>query len=125
MGLDRVDRHAEDGGDLVDGTFLEVAQGDAVALADRESPHAGEHGEVVGVASESVGDTVRRIVGIEPARDNAQLARKNTQHNPLIEIVEAAVYARETGLALVDPHAEKFAYRVQEAQAGEQGTIAA
>ena len=66
-----------------------------------------------------------RIVGIEPARDNAQLARKNTQHNPLIEIVEAAVYDRETGLALVDPHAEKFAYRVQEAQAGEQGTIAA
>ncbi len=66
-----------------------------------------------------------RIIGIEPARDNAELARKNTQHNPLIEIVEAAVYDREIGLELVDPDAEKFAYRVREAQAGAQSAIAA
>jgi FkbM family methyltransferase len=33
-----------------------------------------------------------RIVGIEPARDNVELARKNTAANPLIEIIEAAVH---------------------------------
>jgi FkbM family methyltransferase len=65
-----------------------------------------------------------RIVGIEPARDNAALARRNTQANPLIEIVEAAVFDRETGVELVDPDAEKFAYRVREAKAGTQGAIA-
>ncbi len=66
-----------------------------------------------------------RIVGIEPAQDNAELARRNTRHNPLIDIVEAAVHDREIGLELVDPHAEKFAYRVREAQAGAPGAIAA
>lgn len=65
-----------------------------------------------------------RIVGIEPARDNAELARRNTQANPLIEIVEAAVFDRETGVELVDPDAEKFAYRVREAEAPGQAAIA-
>lgn len=58
-----------------------------------------------------------RIVGIEPARDNVELARKNTANNPLIEIVEAAVHDQVAALELVDPEAEKFAYRVQEASA--------
>jgi FkbM family methyltransferase len=58
-----------------------------------------------------------KIVGIEPARDNVELARKNTGHNPLIEIVEAAVHDEATALELVDPEAEKFAYRVREAGA--------
>ncbi len=57
-------------------------------------------------------------------RDNAELARKNTQANPMIEIVEAAVLDRETDVELVDPDAEKFAYRVREAKAGTQGAIA-
>ncbi len=56
-----------------------------------------------------------RIVGIEPARDNVELARKNTGNNPLIEIVEAAVYDKAATLELVDPEAEKYAYRVREA----------
>ncbi len=58
-----------------------------------------------------------KILGIEPARDNVELARKNTSGNPLIEIIEAAVHDRATMLELVDPNAEKFAYRVQEASA--------
>lgn len=58
-----------------------------------------------------------RIVGIEPARDNCEVARRNTSHNPLIEIIEAAVYDRAAVLEIADPGAEKFAYRVQEARA--------
>ena len=58
-----------------------------------------------------------RIVGIEPARDNVELARQNTAGNPLIEIVEAAVHDEAVALEIVDPGAEKFAYRVQEAGA--------
>jgi FkbM family methyltransferase len=58
-----------------------------------------------------------RIVGIEPARDNVELARRNTGHNPLIEIIEAAVHDRATVLELVNPEAEKFAYQVREARA--------
>jgi FkbM family methyltransferase len=55
-----------------------------------------------------------RIVGVEPAHDNVELARKNTSHNRLIEIVEAAVYDRPAALELIDPMAEKFAFRVHE-----------
>ena len=57
-----------------------------------------------------------RIVGIEPASDNVELARKNTAHNPLIEIVEAAVYDRPAVLELVDPTAQKFAFRIRESR---------
>lgn len=55
-----------------------------------------------------------RIVGIEPAPDNVALARKNTGNNPLIEIIEAAVHDKAVALELVDPEAEKYAYRVRE-----------
>ena len=58
-----------------------------------------------------------KIVGIEPARDNVELARKNTGHNPLIEIIEAAVHDQATVLKIVNPEAEKFAYQVREARA--------
>lgn len=58
-----------------------------------------------------------RIVGIEPARDNVELARRNTTHNPLIEIVEAAVHDEARPLEIANPGAEKFAYRVQELRA--------
>lgn len=66
-----------------------------------------------------------RIVGIEPARDNVELARRNTARNPLIEIVEAAVYDRPAALELADPDAEKYAYRVREAAAPSTTTITA
>jgi len=56
-----------------------------------------------------------RVVGIEPARDNVDLARRNTGHNPLIEIIEAAVSDDARPLEIADPSAEKFAYRMQEA----------
>ena len=42
-----------------------------------------------------------RIIGVDPARDNVELARKNTQHNPLIEIIEAAVHDQDIALELV------------------------
>jgi FkbM family methyltransferase len=66
-----------------------------------------------------------RIVGVEPASDNVVLARKNTRHNPLIEIVEAAVHDRPVTLELVDPAAEKFAFRVQETSDPTTGSIKA
>jgi FkbM family methyltransferase len=66
-----------------------------------------------------------RIVGIEPAHDNVLLARKNVQHNPLIDIVEAAVHDRHAALELIDPTAEKFAYRVHEASAASTSSIEA
>ena len=58
-----------------------------------------------------------KIVGIEPARDNVEVARKNTAHNPLIEMIEAAVHDQAATLAIADPDAEKFAYRVIETPA--------
>jgi FkbM family methyltransferase len=64
-----------------------------------------------------------RIVGIEPACDNVEVARKNTAHNPLIEIIEAGVYDEATVLELADPGAEKFAYRVRAAKTGAAATF--
>ena len=59
-----------------------------------------------------------RIVGIEPAADNVEIARRNTAHNPMIEIVEAAVNDTATPLRIANPDAEKFAYRTEEAGSG-------
>lgn len=56
-----------------------------------------------------------RIVGIEPAADNAAIARRNTADNPLIEIVEAAVHDEAGRLEIANPEAEKFAFRTREA----------
>ena len=56
-----------------------------------------------------------KIIGIEPARDNVELARKNTGQNPSVAIIEAAVHDVAAALEIVDPGAEKFAYRVREA----------
>lgn len=58
-----------------------------------------------------------RIIGIEPAHENVELARRNTGHNRLIEIVEAAVHDEPAALEIANPQAEKFAFRVQEAAA--------
>jgi FkbM family methyltransferase len=58
-----------------------------------------------------------KIIGIEPAHDNVELARKNTAGNPLIDYVEAAVHDRAAMLELVNPQAEKFAFQVREAAA--------
>lgn len=66
-----------------------------------------------------------RIVGIEPARDNVEIARRNTRHNPLIEIVEAAVHDTPARLEIADPEAEKFAYRVREADERAATTVEA
>jgi FkbM family methyltransferase len=66
-----------------------------------------------------------RVVGIEPAHDNVVLARKNVQHNPLIEIVEAAVHDRLAALEIMDPTAEKFAYRVHEASTASKSAVEA
>jgi FkbM family methyltransferase len=59
-----------------------------------------------------------RIVGIEPAADNVEIARMNTAHNPLIEIIEAAVNDTAAPLRIANPEAEKFAYRTEEGGAG-------
>jgi FkbM family methyltransferase len=66
-----------------------------------------------------------RIVGVEPALDNVVLARRNVQHNPLIEIVEAAIHDRPAALEIMDPTAAKFAYRVHEARTASKSSIEA
>ncbi len=66
-----------------------------------------------------------RIIGIEPAQDNVELARKNTGHNPLIEIIEAAVYDQSTALEIANPEADKFAFRMQEASSSAATSIEA
>lgn len=55
-----------------------------------------------------------RIIGIEPAADNVAIARMNTAHHPMIEIVEAAVNDTAVPLRIANPDAEKFAYRTEE-----------
>jgi FkbM family methyltransferase len=97
------------------------------ALAAGDTPLVIDCGANIGVSSLYFASRLplARIVGIEPARDNVELARKNTAHNPLIEIIEAAVYDRTTELEIVDPESEKFAYRVQEASPGATATIEA
>ena len=60
-----------------------------------------------------------RIIGIEPDAGNVALARRNTAHNPLIEIVEAAIHDTDAVLTLANPEAEKFAFIVDEAHARE------
>lgn len=66
-----------------------------------------------------------KIVGIEPAHDNVLLARRNTGHNSLIEIVEAAVHDETTTLEIANPDAEKFAFIVREAEQATATTVPA
>ncbi len=64
------------------------------------------------------------IVGIEPARDNVELARKNTSRFDRIEIIEAAVHDKAGRMALKDPRAEKWAYQYAETDKDDPATIA-
>jgi FkbM family methyltransferase len=94
-------------------------------LAAGETPLVVDCGAYIGLSALyfAVHLPKARIVGIEPARDNAELARKNTARNPLIEIIEAAVHDRPTLLEIANPNAEKFAYRVREACARTLATV--
>lgn len=89
------------------------------ALAAGETPFVVDCGANIGLSALYFAKHLprARIVGIEPAGDNVELARMNTGHNPLIEIVEAAIHDEARSLEIVDPDAEKFAFRTQEAQA--------
>lgn len=95
------------------------------ALAAGETPLVIDCGANIGLSALYFAQHLPRakIVGIEPARDNVELARKNTAHNPMIEIIEAAVHDQSGPMELVDPSAEKFAYRVQEAPANTVTTV--
>jgi FkbM family methyltransferase len=97
------------------------------ALASGETPLIIDCGANIGLSALYYAQHLpkARIVGIEPAHDNVLLARKNVQHNPLIEIVEAAIHDRPAALELVDPTAAKFAYRVHEASAASKSSIEA
>jgi hypothetical protein len=48
---------------------------------------------------------------VSSPRDNAELVRKNTAANPLIEIVEAAVHDQTARLSLTNPEAESSPIR--------------
>jgi FkbM family methyltransferase len=97
------------------------------ALASGETPLIIDCGANIGLSALYYAQHLpkARIVGIEPAHDNVLLARKNVQHNPLIEIVEAAIHDRPAALELVDPTAAKFAYRVHEATVPSKSSIEA
>jgi FkbM family methyltransferase len=88
------------------------------ALAAGETPFIVDCGANIGLSSLYFAKHLpeARIVGIEPARDNVEVARRNTGHNPLIEIVEAAIHDEAIPLEIANPEAEKFAYRVREAR---------
>lgn len=62
-----------------------------------------------------------RIVGIEPDHSNIALARRNTAHLPLVEMIEAAVHDRPGTLEIANPQAEKFAFITREVGAGASG----
>jgi FkbM family methyltransferase len=89
------------------------------ALAAGETPLIIDCGANIGLSALYFASRLpeARIVGIEPAGDNVELALRNTAHNPLIEIVQAAVHDTETRLEIVNPQAEKFAYQVRQATA--------
>lgn len=59
-----------------------------------------------------------RIVGIEPDAGNVALARRNTAHLPLVEIIEAAVHDVPGTLEIANPDAAKFAFITREVAAG-------
>ena len=56
-----------------------------------------------------------RVVAIEPARDNVEVALKNTAGRSNIETITAAVGDKQGLVEISDPAAEKWAYRVRDA----------
>ncbi len=86
------------------------------ALSAGETPLVIDCGANIGLSSLYFAKHLpkAKIIGIEPARDNAALARRNTAANPLIEIVEAAVHDHTAKLALTNPDADKWAFQVWE-----------
>lgn len=65
-----------------------------------------------------------RIVGVEPDASNVALARRNTVHLPLVEMIEAAVHDKPGTLEIANPDAAKFAFITREVEAGGgRGTI--
>lgn len=89
------------------------------ALASGETPLIVDCGANIGLTALYYAKHLpaARIVGIEPAADNVALARRNTAHNHLIEIIEAAVYDENRPLEIANPEAEKFAFQVREVAA--------
>lgn len=97
------------------------------ALAAGETPLVLDCGANIGLSALYYAQHLpkARILGIEPARDNVAIARKNTAHNPLIEIIEAAVHDCDASIEIANPDAEKFAYRTRETQGTKPGSIQA
>ena len=85
-------------------------------LAGGETPLVVDCGANIGLSSLYFAKHLpkAKIIGIEPARDNVDLARRNTAAYPMIEIIEAAVHDRSAQLALTNPDADKWAYQVGE-----------
>lgn len=65
-----------------------------------------------------------RIIAIEPAADNVEIANINTANWPQIETIPAAVHDTATSLKIEDAGAEKWAYRMVEGHVGEGGVAA-
>ncbi|MDX2202015.1 MAG: FkbM family methyltransferase [Hyphomicrobiaceae bacterium] len=100
--------------------FAWVQEAYARQLAAGETPLIVDCGANIGLSALYFAKHLpkARIVGIEPAADNVEIARRNTGHNPMIEIVEAAVNDTAGTLSIANPEAEKFAYRTEEGVSG-------
>lgn len=107
--------------------FAWIRRAYEAALAAGETPLIVDCGANIGLSSLYFAKhlPMARIIGIEPAHDNVELAERNTGHNPLITIIEAAVHDEARPLEIADPGAEKFAYRVQEARPSSRRLIEA
>ncbi len=66
-----------------------------------------------------------RVVAIEPAGENCALLRKNTLAYPNVEVLQAGLWNRDTGLRIVNPTGHDFSFRVEEVAAGIPDTIPA
>jgi FkbM family methyltransferase len=64
-----------------------------------------------------------RVVAVEPETSNVELARRNTQSYPNVEVVQAALWSHRTHLRIEDPGEGHWAFQVRETD--DEGGIAA
>ena len=65
-----------------------------------------------------------RIIAIEPEASNVELLRRNTNGVENITVKAGALWPRKTSLSLVDDHAAKWAFSVQEGSAAQSSVSA-
>ncbi len=64
-----------------------------------------------------------RIIAVEPDPENCALFRKNCSPYPNIELIQGALWTSSTDLAIENPTAESWAFRVVEAPSPTNGSL--